>query len=245
MFKIFKPKTDKIKDLSILYPKVIEELETILAGRTNIYIDFSNVIFWQNKINWHIDIKRLKQFLNSFETVEKIYIYYGKLKGDDYSEKLIKKLEGYSYEVKSKPVKIMPLSIDVSSIKINSPFLLENFIKKSLLSKLNLEDIEYLNGKLKKLNDQGIKFLEQRKCNFDVEMGIDITIDSMSDIDNFILWTEDSDFEGPVRSIIEKGKKATLFMTARRVSSELSQTGVRKFEIKKIKEFICWNKELD
>lgn len=242
---MFKPKTEKIKNLSILYPEVIKELETILAGRTNIYIDFSNVVFWQNKLNWHIDIKRLKQFLNSFETVEKIYFYYGELEGDDYSEKLIKKLKSYSYEVKTKPVKIMHLSIDVSSIKINSPSLLENFIKKSLLSKLSLEDIEYLNGKLKKLNDQGIKFLEQRKCNFDVEMGIDMTIDSMSGTNNFILWTEDSDFEGPVRSIMEKGKRVTLFITARKVSSELSQTGARKFEIKKIKEFICWNKELD
>lgn len=66
---MFKPKTEKIKNLSILYPEVIKELETILAGRTNVYIDFSNVVFWQNKLNWHIDIKRLKQFLNSFETV--------------------------------------------------------------------------------------------------------------------------------------------------------------------------------
>ena len=242
---MFKAKTKRIEILSKDNPKIIKELEEIFDKKTNVYIDFANVLYWQDRLNWHICLKRLKQFLDSFSNIQKVKFYYGTLEGDPYSEQLVREVENYSYEVKTKPVKIIPLSIDVSSIAMNSPDLLKDFIRKPLLLKLNVETIEFLNKRLRDLNDQGIKSLEDKKCNFDVEIGVAMELDSIQkDADNFVLWSGDSDFEGPVNQLLEWGKKVTIFMTARKISTELAETPTKKFEIKKIKEFICWAKEL-
>jgi len=242
---MFKAKTKRIEILSKDNPKIIKELEEIFDKKTNVYIDFSNIVFWQNRLNWHICLKRLKQFLDSFSNIQKVKFYYGTLEGDSYSEQLVREVEDYRYEVKTKPVKIIPISIDVSSIAMNSPSLLKNFIRKPLLLKLSLENIEFLNKRLKDLNDQGIKYLEDKKCNFDVEIGVAMELDSIQkDAENFVLWSGDSDFEGPVNQLLEWGRKVTIFMTAREISTELAETKTEKFEIKKIKEFICRAKEL-
>ena len=59
---MFNSKTERIKKLSELFSGRIKELENIFAGSANVYIDYGNVFRWQNKLKWHIDVKRLKQF---------------------------------------------------------------------------------------------------------------------------------------------------------------------------------------
>jgi len=47
--------------------------------------------------------------------------------------------------------------------------------------------------------------------------------------------------------LLKAGKKVFLFATARRVSRELSELrkeGLVIFDIQKIRNFICWNKEI-
>jgi len=116
---MFEPKTDRIKELMGIFDK-----------KTNIYIDFANVIRWQDKLKWHIDLKRLKQFFDSFDTINLVKFYSGTLVGNIASEKFIEDIRSMKYDVHTKPVKIMNLSIDVSSIPIDSPILLRDFIRK-------------------------------------------------------------------------------------------------------------------
>ena len=242
---MFNSKTERIKKLSELFSGRIKELENIFAGSANVYIDYGNVFRWQNKLKWHIDVKRLKQLLDSFSTIGEIKFYDGTLEGDKKSEQWINYLESVGYCVRTKSVKIMRLSIDVSSIQRNSPALLENFIKKSLLKKLDLETIEFLNSKLAELNSKEILYIEDMKCNFDVEIGRDMLLDyERNKIDTYILWSGDSDFTDPVKQLLEDGKKVFIFATSRRIAAELSEIGVPIFDIRKIKEFICWPKEL-
>lgn len=242
---MFKPKTKRIEEIAKLFPETIKELETIFDGNTNVYIDWANVIHWQEKLNFHIHLGRLKQFLDSFSTIKVIRLYAGTLHGNEKSENSIKEYEKFGYAVKTKPVKVMKMSINVSSISINSPSLLENFIKKCLLSKLNIETIEFINKKLEDFNRQGITYIEDRKCNFDVEIGRDMLRDfDKDDLNTFILWSGDSDFADPIVQLMEDKKKIFLFATAREVSYELNKIGIPVFDIKKIKEFICWPKEI-
>jgi len=245
MTMIFIPKTDRLTKLAKLYPERIKELENIFVVTTNIYIDYANVIHWARKLKWHVNLKRLKQLLNSFSSIKSVRFYNGTLIGDQKSEEFNKEAGKLGYDVKTKPVKIMKLSIDVSSIPANSPFILKNFIKRPLLQKLNIETIEYLNGKLKELNDQGVKYIEVRKCNFDVEIGRDMLLDyEKNDIDNYVLWSGDSDFADPVNQLLKDGKKVVIFATARRISVELGETKSLKFDIQKIRNFICSANEL-
>ncbi len=167
---MFAPKTERIKDIAKMYLERILELEKIFNKKTNVYIDYANIKPWSTKLGWHIDLKRLKQFLRSFDDINSIKFYHGTIIGEAVSEEFrdnMKRLFGE--DAKTKPVKIMKLSIDISSIPIESPALLSD------------------------------------------------------------------------------GKKVAIFGTTRRIASELNELrekGLTIFDIQKIRNFICWKKEM-
>lgn len=246
---MFVPKTEKIKNLVEGRQNIISNLETLFINKTAIYIDYANVRPWSTKLGWNIDLKRLKQFLDSFTNVEFVKIYSGILKNDEKSEEngeLMKKI--FKENFKTKEVKIMKHSIDYSSIKPSSTDLLEQFIRRCLLKKYDIETIEYLNQRFKEMNRKGIYFIEDLKCNFDVEIGRDIFLDyKRNSINTFVLWSGDSDFYDPINYLLNNNKKVILFATAKRVASELNdlkKKGLIIFDIKKIREFICWKKQI-
>ena len=245
---MFKPKTDRIQKLAVRRPQRIQELERIFDRKTNVYIDFANVKPWSTKLGWHVEPKRLKQFLDSFDAINSIKFYQGTLEGDAESEEFVRDLRSFGYDLKTKPVKIMRLSIDVSSIRPDSPDILKNFIRAPLLRSLKLGTIEYLNNELRELNKRGIVYLEDRKCNFDVEIGRDMHIDyAEHGIENFVLWSGDSDFADPLNQLLEDRKKVCVFATARRVAAEfgeLVKKGLFIYDIQKVRNFICWKREI-
>ena len=83
---MFKPKVQKVELLAKLFPARIKELEELLGMQTKIYIDFANVRPWSEKLAWHVEPSRVKQFLDSFDTVKDVRIYNGTLAGDKNSE---------------------------------------------------------------------------------------------------------------------------------------------------------------
>jgi uncharacterized LabA/DUF88 family protein len=141
----------------------------------------------------------------------------------------------------------MKLYIDVSSISMQSPDLLKKFMRKSLLRKCDIETVEFFNKKLKEMNSRGIYYIEDRKCNFDVEIGTDMLVDELKDkVDTFVLWSGDSDFSDPLKTLITNGKKVVLFATAGRISRELNELvsdGLSIIDIFELRDFICWNGE--
>ncbi len=247
---MFNSKTEKIKMLAEKYSERIKELEDIFNAKTAVYIDFANTIKWQEKLGWHFDLKRLKQFLDSFDNIYSVKFYSGTLDGNKESEQFIEEEKKiFGKDLKTKSVKTIKLPIDVSSIPLNSPLILKDFIRKPLLQKFKIETIEFLNNQLKELNKQGILHVEDLKCNFDVEIGRDMLLDyEKNEVENFILWSGDSDFADPVKQLLNDGKKVVIFATARKVASELNELvkdGLFIFDIQKIKNFICWKKEIN
>lgn len=243
----FEAKTDRLEKLAKVFPARIGELEKIFSESTNIYLDYANIQNWSEKLRWHVDTKRLKQFFDSFNTIQFVKLYSGTLKEDQNSLHFIKEAEKLGYGVVTKDVKKMRLSIDVSGIPTNSPVILENFIKKTLLRRFTLETIEYLNSKLRELNEHGVRFIEHWKCNFDVEISRDMILDDQrKSAQTFILWSGDGDFASSVERIMKDSEKRVfLFATTRRVSPELQETGVPIFDIQKIRNFICRADEIE
>jgi uncharacterized LabA/DUF88 family protein len=131
---------------------------------------------------------------------------------------------------------------------VSNSVLLKQFIKQSLLRKYDVATIEQLNRKFAEMNTQGIYSIEDRKCNFDVEIGRDMLIDyERNHVDTFVLWSGGSDFADPIAQLIEDGKNVRLFAIPRRVATELSmlrEKGLFIFDIQKIRDFICWKSEL-
>jgi len=242
---MFSPKTERLKKLAEIYPDRISELEGLFDRDTKVYLDWSNMYHWSSRLGWRVDLKRLKQFFDSFTTVKAVNLYNGTLEGDEGSMQFMADATKFDYIVVTKPVKIMHQSLDVTGIPGNSPSVLENFIKKPLLQKLSIETVEYLNGRLKELNDRGIKHVEVRKCNFDGESRRDMLLDyERGNNSTFILWSGDSDFSDPVSQLIKDRKEVFIFSTSRRVSSELQSTGAPIFDIQKIRNFICEAKDI-
>lgn len=239
---MFQPKTEKIKELVKKYAKTMRQIESIFQGKTRIYIDYANVRSWSKKLGWKINLQQLKEFLDSFDTIEAVNFYYGFLEGDQESERINKEAVNLKYVLRTKPVKIMKSSINVTSIPPDSTSLLDRFISRSLLRKYEIRTIEYLNDRFKDMNKRGEYFIEERKCNFDVEISTDMLLDCERNIaESYVLWSGDSDFADSVKKLILAKKKVFLFATSRRVSRELSwlgKNGLLIFDIQKIREFI-------
>lgn len=242
---MFKPQSPRIEKLAQIFPNRIVELEKIFDAPTVVYVDWANVIHWQEELNWHLHLRRIKQLHDSFDTVKKVRLYCGTLDGNDKSCRQVREVNNFGYDLTTKPVKLIKISIDASSISDTSPEILKNFIKKSLLRKLDIETVTSLNSKLRLLNKQGIMKLEEPKCNFDVEIGRHMLSDFVSGkYQNYVLWSGDSDFKEPIQQLITDGKKVTIVSMSGWVTPEISELGVPIFELRKIKEFICWPKEL-
>lgn len=245
---MFNPKTEKIKNIYRLEHSPIVQLEKLLKGSTRFYIDYANVRPWSTKLEWHIDLKRLKQFLDSFDNIEAVNFYSGYIENDVKSESEIKQVENHKYVVRTKPVKIMNLTIDASSIPSDSTAILDQFIRRALLRKYEIGTIEYLNNIFKGMNNKKEFFIEDRKCNFDVEISVDMLLDfEKNNIETYVLWSGDSDFSDPIEKLLKSGKNVILFATARKVSKELSELrkeGLVIFDIKKIRNYICWKREV-
>lgn len=247
---MFIPNTKKIEEIAQTYTHRIDELQRLLTGIVHMYIDYANVRPWSDKLRWNIDLKRMKQFLYSFDTIKSVKFYSGVLKGDITSERLDRECQNlFKLDYKSKAVKIMKHFIVYDSIKQNSSDLLEKFMRKCLLREYTLETIEYLNNKFRDMNQNGKFYIEDRKCNFDVEIGTDMILDlERNAVDTFVLWSGDSDFYDPALKLLEQGKKVILFATVRKVSSELNQLqekGLFIYDIQKIRNFICYSKQVN
>lgn len=244
---MFAPKTDKIKKIAESNPRVIKQMEDIFSASTRMYIDYANVRPWSDKLRWHVDLKRLKQFLDSFNAIEAVNFYNGYLEGDERSEKEKSEVENQNYIVRAKPVKIMKLTINASSIPSDSTALLNQFVRRALLRKYEIGTIEYLNERFKDMNKKGEYYIEDRKCNFDVEIGTDMLLDcERNGTETFVLWSGDSDFADPLEKLLKTGKKVVLFATAGRIARELNElrsAGLEIFDIFHLREFICWPKE--
>lgn len=244
---MFSPKTERLIKLGTLFPTVVSNLEGIFDEPTLIYVDYANVVGWFSKLGWRTDLKRLRQFFDCFTNISKVRLYYGKLSGDPISEAVTSEAKKNFPDFVTKEVKIKNLSIDASSISPQSPDLLKQFVRKTLLDKLSLTDVEYLNNRLRDLNSKGTMFIQDRKCNFDVEIGIRMLKDKedFPKIRKYILWSGDCDFDSPVQELISKGKKVVIFAPRGFISTELTTSGAQIYEVRPLKNFVCQSKQID
>ena len=249
---MFIHKKQSIEKIHKLDPKGFNDFLSFLENKkTSVYIDHANIREYSQKTKWHIDIKRMKDFFDSFDVLDKIYFYSGVLVGDINSENEKEKIEGLGYMLRSKEVKIKKISIDVSSLQnLSDKSILDNFVRKSLLRKFSIENIEYNNTILSNLNKTGELYIEDRKCNFDAEMVYDITSDLIKkeSIEVFILMTSDSDFVDIVKILLQENKKVMLISTSRKVAKEyqdIHSSNFYIFEINKLRNYFCRNREIN
>lgn len=233
----------KITYLSEIFGDAIKELENIFQWKVIHYIDYANVRSRYKKLDREIELKRLKQFLYCFDNTQWVNFYYGE-DTNIASKKFLEKVANI-FSLSTKPVKHISVTIDVSGLKPNSRNIIDNFMRKELLQRISDLSVGSINKDLAICNQNGEKFINIKKCNFDVEMAMDMILDAKENkAETIVLRSWDSDFADAVKRLNQDGKKICIFMTSSKwnISKELRNSDCILFDIKKIKEFICENK---
>jgi hypothetical protein len=245
---MFTPKTSRIRAIAERFANVVPDLTPIFDRPNAVYVDYGNVRNWASRTGWHIDLKRLKHLMDSFAGPTSAKFFYGTLEGSEESAQILACAKNTGYDVNTKPVKPIRLSIDVSSISPDSPDIVRNFISPPLLQTFSVEMIGQLNSHLRELNKKGITSFQDLKCNFDVEIGAEMLLDAIAgNYEVFSLWSCDSDFANPIMQLLEAKKRVVLFGISGMVARELNllrEKGLQVYEVNKLREMICWPREL-
>lgn len=203
-----------------------------LKGKTLVFIDWANVYGWFKKLKWQVDEKKLFKYLKSYPQIKEIRFYFGFEKGNKKSEEFQKEIKKIGYNLVSKELKWVPVSLDKSYFKKISNKILK--IADSI--ETSNSDIAKLLRKLPEIP------IYRRKCDFDCEIAIDL-IKNINKYDGFILFSGDGDYAVLMKEIIESGKQAIVVALKNAMGKEYSnlKRGVYICNIKKLKEFIKKN----
>jgi hypothetical protein len=191
-------------------------------GRIFSFVDFSNVNKWFEKDNqdWNnkllagdeklaIDLEKLKSFADVFS--DKTRIYYGE------DPKNIGSLS-FTYVIRKIFGKRCVMTKDVQKIK----------------HALGLDELEGVKGIF--TNEEGEKYIEIRKCNFDVEISVD-AIKMIEHYDTFCIFSGDADFVYLNNFLRKKGKKV-IIVKGGYITTKLRETADLVVNAQNIKKHI-------
>ena len=159
------------------------------------YLDLSNMFHWQRVLHWSFRIEDLIASVFFIKSVKEVRVYYGlderQLDKGLWLQKRIRKAGGVLI---SKPVKYIKKTVNESLIfKQSTMTLFDGTINERIVSLVN------------EIKQSGI-IIEEPKCNFDVEMTMDL-IDDSPRVSAVLLFSGDSDLKAPLERLKIEGKK--------------------------------------
>ncbi len=173
------------------------------------YLDLSNMFHWQKVLKWQFRIEDVISELFSIKGMKAVKIYFG------LDEKNL---------IKSKAFHKRILKTGATLITKKVKYIKKSIIEASLFKPriLSLFDKEIQN-KLNELAEQ-IQFtcnqIEEAKCNFDVEITMDI-LDDINKFSGILLFSGDSDFYAPLMRAKLKNKRVFVVGVRGQTSKEL------------------------
>ena len=159
------------------------------------YLDLSNMFHWQRKLKWQFRFEDVISQIQALPSVKEIKVYYGLNERDlQNSMAFHRRIRKTGAILRTKPMKFIRKTIDEASLFIRSTMTLFDGDMSRKVSQL-VEDIK----------QTGI-VIEEPKCNFDVEMTMDI-LDESSRVSGVILFSGDSDMKAPLERLKVEGKR--------------------------------------
>lgn len=212
-----------IKD-QVKHVAKLGNLSLKLKGRTAVFIDWANVYGWTHRLGRKVDPRKLYNYLRTYKDVESFYFYYG-LDKHLKSKLFLREVKQIGYNVITKEVKYIPVSIDTSHFKN-----LAKEIKESLnsIEHLATKDVEKI---LQILNRKILR----RKCDFDMEIALDC-FENLDKYDGFIFFSGDGDFATLYERLIQAKKQVVVIYTSGHIGREIwnIQRGIFKVNIQNI-----------
>lgn len=179
-----------------------EEFRLRLKGKTCVFIDWADVYGWKRSLKKEIDPKKLFKNLKRYPEIKEINFYFGMDKHSK-SKEFIGKVKRIGFNIVSKEVKYIPVSLDSSHFRN-----LAKDIKDSLalINKLETKDVEKI---LQILSRKVLR----RKCDFDMEICIDTHKAIKNNYETFLFFSGDGDF-APLYKLLIKLRKQVIVIFA-------------------------------
>ncbi len=173
------------------------------------YLDLTNMFHWQDVLGWKFRIEDLMQQLFSFFNIKEIKVYYGLNEKDKInSEAFHRRIKKTGAILKAKPMKFIQKDInDGLFFQRRTLTLFEKPVKSKITELID------------ELNKSGI-IIEEPKCNFDVEMAMDM-LDDAEKVTAVMLFSGDSDLLAPLERLKVKGEKIGIVGVRGQVAGEL------------------------
>ena len=176
------------------------------------YLDLTNMFHWQDVLGWRFRIEDIIKQLFTFQSIKEVKVYYGLNPRDKAnSEAFLNRIKKAGATLRPNPPKEM------------------KFIKKDINEALFFQrrTMTLFDGQVKnkiyelidELKKSGI-IIEEPKCNFDVEMTMDM-LDDVEKITAIMLFSGDSDMKAPLERLKVKGKKIGIVGVRGMVAGEL------------------------
>ena len=173
------------------------------------YLDLTNMFHWQNVLGWKFRIEDVIGQLFTFQNIKEIKVYYGKNERDlKNSEAFHNRIKKTGAILKAKPMKFIPKTIEESM-----------FFQRKTLTLFDDGIKNKIQELITELQKSGI-VIEEPKCNFDVEMAMDI-LDDADKLTAVMIFSGDSDLKEPLERFKVKGKRIGVVGVRGNVATEL------------------------
>lgn len=173
------------------------------------YLDLTNMFHWQDVLGWKFRIEDIVEQLFNFPNIKEVKVYYGLNERDEKnSEAFHNRIRTAGAILRTKPMKFIPKNIDEGL-----------FFQRRTLTLFD----EGVRKKIQELMSELNKFgtiIEEPKCNFDVEIAMDM-LDDAEKATAIILFSGDSDLLKPIERLKVKGKKIGIAGVRGKVAGEL------------------------
>ena len=164
---------------------------------------------WQDVLGWKFRIEDVINQLFSFPNIKEVKVYYGLNKRDlENSEAFHDRIKKTGAILRTKQMKFIQKDINEGLFfQRRTMTLFDGPVKGKIQELIN------------ELQKSGI-IIEEPKCNFDVEMAMDM-LDDAEKITATILFSGDSDLVNPLERLKVKGKKIAVVGVRGQVAGEL------------------------
>jgi len=176
-----------------------------------VYLDLTNIFHWQDALGWKFRIEDMIEQLFTFPNIKEIKVYYGKNKRDlKNSEAFHNRIKKTGAILRTKSMKFIPKTIQEGMFfQRKTLTLFDNGVKNKISELIN------------ELQKSGI-VIEEPKCNFDVEMTMDM-LDDVEKMTAVMLFSGDSDMCAPLERLKVKEKRIGVVGVRGKVAGELHQ----------------------
>ncbi len=186
------------------------------------YLDLTNMFHWQDILGWRFRVEDVIKQLSNFPNVKAVKVYYGFNQRDkENSEAFHNRIKKTGAILKTKPMKFLRKDINEAL-----------FFQRRTMTLFDGQVRNKISSLINELQKTGM-FIEEPKCNFDVEMAMDI-LDDADKITAVMLFSGDSDLLEPLERIKVQGKKIGIVGVRGRVAGELHNIEDKYFDFGKL-----------